>query len=87
MPFRIKVHDRPFPLKGDRTFNFGKLELGNRTPTLTPSMTYAKNIAFLKMDCLMRQYIEPLSLEIFPASLRQGEPAIRQAIDDRIVLK
>jgi hypothetical protein len=47
-------------------------------------MSYAKNIAFIN---LMRQYLEPLSLEISPDSLSQGEPAIRQAIGDRIVLK
>jgi hypothetical protein len=28
----------------------------------------------------MRQFLEPLSLEISPDSLSQGEPAIRQAI-------
>jgi hypothetical protein len=28
----------------------------------------------------MRQYLEPLNLEISPDSLSQGEPAIRQAI-------
>jgi predicted HTH domain antitoxin len=43
-------------------------------------MPYAKNIACMRMDYLMRQYLEPLSLEISPDSLSQGEPAIRQAI-------
>jgi hypothetical protein len=28
----------------------------------------------------MRQFLEPLNLEISPDSLSQGEPAIRQAI-------
>jgi hypothetical protein len=40
-------------------------------------MTYAENIAFMN---LMRQYLEPLNLEISPDSLSQGEAAIRQAI-------
>jgi hypothetical protein len=51
------------------------------------SMLYAKNIAVMRIACRMRQYLEPLSLEISPDSLSQGEPAIRQAIGDRIVLK
>jgi hypothetical protein len=50
-------------------------------------MLYAKNIAVMRIACRMRQYLEPLSLEISPDSLSQGEPAIRQAIGDRIVLK
>jgi predicted HTH domain antitoxin len=68
--------------QGNRTANFGKLELGDRTPktTPTPSMPYAKNTACIRMDYLMRQYLEPLSLEICPDSLSQGEPDIRQAI-------
>jgi hypothetical protein len=32
------------------------------------------------MDDLIRQSLEPLSLEISPDSLSQGEPAIRKAI-------
>jgi hypothetical protein len=43
-------------------------------------MPYAKNIACMRMDYLMRQYLEPLSLEISPDSLSQSEQAIRQAI-------
>jgi hypothetical protein len=58
------------------------LELGNRTPktTPTPSTLYAKNIACMRMDDLMHQSLEPLSLEISPNFLSQGEPAIRKAI-------
>jgi hypothetical protein len=40
-------------------------------------MLYAKNIAVIRIDCRMRQYLEPLNLEISPDSLSQGEPAIR----------
>jgi predicted HTH domain antitoxin len=36
--------------------------------------------AVMRIDCTMRQFLEPLSLEISPDSLSQGEPAIRQAI-------
>jgi hypothetical protein len=52
---------------------------GDRSPKNTPpiSMPYAENIAFMN---LMRLYLEPLSLEISPDSLNQGEPAIRQVV-------
>jgi hypothetical protein len=56
----------PLPQKGDRIQAL--------------SMLYAENIAFMRTDCPMRQFLEPLSLEISPDSLSQGEPAIRQAI-------
>jgi hypothetical protein len=66
--FLGNVGDRPSAQRGEHTSNFGELELGDRTPkiTPTPSMSYAKNIAFIN---LMRQYLEPLSLEISPDSL------------------
>jgi hypothetical protein len=34
----------------------------------------------MRMDDLMHQSLEPLSLEISPNFLSQGEPAIRKAI-------
>lgn len=59
---------------------FENVYSGDCTPN-TIIMPYAKGIrVHLRTDCQMRQFLEPLSIEISPDSLSQGEQAIRQAI-------